>query len=189
MGFKVGSLAAGLRELRKRGIDGVIIGSTIYLLRLGLKELEDDVDLFTTTVSPTIDEDLIRDVAEELNCFLGQTGWGTPQLRCVFNEDEITFDLYENLYDFYIPEEFLVNSEDFKVGRESVRLLRVEDYLILKAKTGRVEDEEDLRLLADYIKSRKLRINLNVLREHMGLFEEYEQRIILRKLREAGILR
>ncbi|MEM4830785.1 MAG: nucleotidyltransferase, partial [Zestosphaera sp.] len=64
MPYSVGCLAEVLKRLDAGGIKGVIIGSTVYALRLELRELEDDVDLFTTTLSPVFDEDIVLKVAE-----------------------------------------------------------------------------------------------------------------------------
>jgi len=185
--YGLDALAEGLKALRERGVDGVVIGSTSFLLRVGVKEFEDDVDLFTTTISPSFDEEVIMGVAEELGCFTGQTGWGTPQLRCSFRGSDIVFEFYENIYDFYVPEAMLQDADVVKVKGVDVRLLRVEDYLILKARAGRAEDEEDLKEVGKLIKQGKLSIRKEIIYDRMKLFEEYEEGLILRKIREAGI--
>jgi len=180
-------LAEIIKALRSKGIDGVIIGSTSYMLALGLKEFEDDVDIFVTSLSPTFDEDVIRSRAEELGCFVGQTEWGTPQLHCRIKGKDIIVELYENMYDFYIPEDMLNEAITYKVNDVEVKALRVEDYIIIKAKTGRERDIEDIRYLSDLIKSGELKINTNMMKKRLRLFEDYEVRLITRKLEGVSI--
>ncbi len=187
MVFSRECLAEAIRSLREKGIDGVIIGSTTYMLKAGFKEFEDDVDLFTTSISPSFDDELVFQVANELGCFTGQTEWGTPQLRCPIESCDLIIELYENMFDFYVPEEMISNAETYVIKGVKVKALRVEDYLTLKAKAGRQEDLEDLQFLADLIKAGKLKINKNLILSRLKLFEEYEEKLILRRLREAGI--
>ncbi len=187
MGFNRSVLASIIKSLRDRGIDGVIVGSTCYMLYLGLKEFEDDIDLFTTTVSPTFDEDLIRECSEDLGCFLGQTEWGTPQLRCSVSGVEVIVELYENMYDFYIPTEMLEDAVKYNVEGIEVKALRIEDYILIKAKSGREKDVADIHYLGDLIKSNKVRIDKGVMRKRLNLFEDFEVRLIKRRLESIGI--
>jgi len=180
-------LAEAIKALRSKGIDGVIVGSTSYMLALGLKEFEDDLDIFVTSLSPTFDEDVIRSGAEELGCFVGQTEWGTPQLHCRIKDKDIVIELYENMYDFYIPEEMLNEAVTYKVNDVEVKALRVEDYIIIKAKTGRERDIEDIRYLSDLVRSKKLRIDLDIMKKRLKLFEDFEVRLIVKKLKTIGI--
>ncbi|RLG82199.1 MAG: nucleotidyltransferase [Thermoprotei archaeon] len=186
VGYSKSTFALAINKLRSHGIDGVIIGSTVIMLRIGVKELEDDIDLFTTSVSPIFDEDLIRDVANTLGCFIGQTEWGTPQLRCVLNSDEVVIELYENMYDFYIPQQMIREAVSIRIEGVNIRLLKPGDYIILKAKAGREKDIEDLRAIAGLIKSSKVRISMELVKDHLKLFEEYEAKLIRKRLKECG---
>ncbi len=183
------ALARVLKGLREHGVDGVIIGSTVYALRLGFKEFEDDVDLFTTTVSPSFDEDVVAEAADALNCMVCQHGWGGPQLRCPVGCEEVTVELHENIYDFYVPEEMLNDAETVKVCGTPLRLLRIEDYLVLKAKAGREKDLEDLRYLSDIIRKGKLRINTKLIISRLALFDECDSRLIIKRLRACGVIK
>ncbi|OYT44254.1 MAG: nucleotidyltransferase [Desulfurococcales archaeon ex4484_42] len=180
-------LAEIIKALRSKGIDGVIIGSTSYMLALGFKEFEDDLDIFVTSLSPTFDEDVIRSRAEELGCFVGQTEWGTPQLHCRIKGKDIIVELYENMYDFYIPEDMLNEAITYRVNDVKVKALKIEDYIIIKVKTGRERDIEDVRYLSDLIRSGKLKIDMNIMRKRLRLFEDYEVRLITKKLESVGI--
>ncbi len=187
MGYSRKSLAKAIAQLRENGIDGVVIGSTVYMVRLGFHELEDDVDLFTTSIMPSFDEDVVLNAAETLGCFLGQNEWGGPQLKCPIDEEEVTVELHENIYDFYVPQEILDDAETLSVAGVDVRMIRVEDYLVLKAKAGRDQDLEDLRYLSDLIKNGKLKIRKELLRQRLSLFDEYESKLIIKRLRDSGI--
>lgn len=187
MGFSRECLAEVATSLRERGIEGVIIGSTTYMLKLGLKEFEDDVDIFTTNISPSFDEEVILQAANELGCFTGQTEWGTPQLRCSFGSCDIVIELYENMYDFYVPDDMINDAETHRVGGTEIKALLVEDYICLKAKAGRQKDLEDLQFLSDLIKAGKLKIRKDLIVSRLKLFEEYEEKLILRRLKESGI--
>jgi len=187
MGFKRETLAEVISRLRSNGIDGVIIGSTVYMIYLKLKEFEDDIDIFTTTISPTFDEDIIREAAKKLKCIVGQTEWGTPQLRCHFSGDEVTIELHENIYDFYIPNKIIEDAKTVSIGSVDIKILRLEDYLVLKAKAGRDVDFEDLRFLVDLINSKDLSINISKIIERLNLFDEYEAKLIRKRLKEVGL--
>ena len=173
--------------LSSEGIEGVIIGSTTYMLHLGFKELEDDVDIFTTSISPTIDEEVIRRLASKYGYFLGQTEWGTPQLHVRIDEYELIVEFYENMYDFFIPQEVINDAITYSIAGQEVKAIRVEDYIILKAKAGRDKDIEDLNYLSDLIRCHDLRINTKVMRERLKLFEDYEAKLIIKRLSSVGI--
>jgi len=181
------ALAEAIRSLKDGGIDGIVVGSTSYMLYLGFKEFEDDLDIFVTSISPTFEEDLIRELASKLGCFVGQTEWGTPQLSCSFSGESITIELYENMYDFYIPEGFVASAKEYRVGGVEVKALRIDHYIILKAKAGREKDLEDLNYLADLIKAGKIRVNTRSLKDYLSEFEDYEAKLIVKRLNKAGI--
>jgi len=185
--FSRKALATAIKRLRDEGIEGVIIGSTSYMLALNLREFEDDIDLFVTSLSPTFDEEVIREKAEELGCFVGQTEWGTPQLHCTFEGYNIVIELYENMYDFYIPEVMLNEAIEYKINDTAIKSLRVEDYIVLKAKSGRDKDVEDLMYLGDLIKDGRLSIKSRIIKDRLKYFEDYEINLIMKRLRSIGL--
>lgn len=187
MVYDVTCLAEVLRSLSAEGLEGVIVGSTAYALRLGLRKFEDDVDLFATNFSPVFDEGLVRDAADKIGCEVGVSEWGTPRLECaVGGECVVPVELHENIHDLYIPPEIVEGAETLSVGGFEVRAIRVEDYVLLKARAGRGHDIEDLNYIADLIKSGSLRIDLRLVRDRLKIFEEDEQRLIVRRLADAG---
>lgn len=186
--YSISCLADVLRKLGAGGISGVIIGSTVYALRLGASELEDDVDLFTTTISPVFNEDVVLEVAEEIGCQVGSTEWGTPSLECALSSEcVIVVELYENIHDFYIPSEMLMEAETLEIEGVEVRALKIEDYIILKARAGREQDMETLSYISDLIRSKALKVDFKILSERLNLFNEDEQKLIMRRLSTAGI--
>ncbi|MFN3267838.1 MAG: nucleotidyltransferase [Zestosphaera sp.] len=188
MPYSISCLADVLRKLGAGGISGVIIGSTVYALRLGVSELEDDVDLFATTISPVFNEDVVFEVAEEIGCQVGSTEWGTPSLECALSSEcVIVVELYENIHDFYIPSEMLMEAETLEIEGVEVRALKIEDYIILKARAGRQQDMETLSYISDLIKSKALKVNFKILSERLNLFDEDEQKLIMRRLSTANI--
>ncbi len=189
MAYDRGALAQVMKGLREHGVDGVIIGSTSYALRLGFREFEDDVDLFTTTISPSFDENIVADAADALNCMLCQHGWGGPQLRCPVGCEEVIVELHENIYDFYVPQEMLNDAETINVCDVPLKLIRIEDYLVLKAKAGRECDLEDLKYLSDMIRKGRLRINTNLLMSRLDLFDECDYKLIIKRLRICNIIK
>lgn len=188
MPYSIGCLAEALRRLSFEGIGGVIIGSTTYALRLGVKELEDDVDLFTTTISPVFDEDVVFEAAEKIGCQLGSTEWGTPSLECVLSSEcVVPIELYENIHDFYVPSEMLEEAETLEIEGVEVRVLRIEDYIILKARAGREQDMETLSYISDLIKSKALKVDSKILTGRLSLFDEDERKLIMRRLNTVSI--
>lgn len=188
MPYGVECLAEVLRRLGGEGVKGVIIGSTVYALRLGVRELEDDVDLFTTTISPVFDEDLILEVAERIGCRVGSTEWGTPSLECVLgSECVIVVELYENIHDLYVPPEMLEGAETVEIEGVEVKVLRLEDYILLKARAGREQDLETLSYISDLIKNKALKVDFKTLKERLNLFDEDEQKLVIRRLSATGV--
>ncbi len=187
MGYNICLLAEAVKLLRSKGIDGVVVGSTVYMIKLRIKELEDDIDIFTTTISPTIDEDLIAEFAEDHECVLGQNFWGGPQLKCMINNQEVTIELHENIYDYYIPPQIVNECGEVEICGVNIKLINLEDYLVLKAKAGREKDLEDLRYLSDLISRGKLKVSLDKVMKRINLFGE-EAGLITRRLKQCGIL-
>lgn len=187
MVYDVRCLAEVLKSMSAEGLEGVIVGSTAYALRLGVREFEDDVDLFATNFSPIFDEGLVRDAADKIGCEVGVSEWGTPRLECAVGGGcVIPVELHENIHDFYIPHEIVEGSETIAVGDFEARVIRVEDYVLLKARAGRDHDIEDLNYIADLIESGVLRIDLRLVRDRLKIFEEDEQRLIARRLADTG---
>ncbi len=165
---KVGDILVKIRSL----LDFVIIGDTVIDLELNKKGTESDVDLFSTSLSVFFEEDRIREFAYSSGWDFGKTPFDTPRLIIPVNDEQLQVDLYENIQDFYVPQEIIENSMLRKIGHEKFRVIRFEDYLLLKANAFREEDEDELRTIVYLIGEGKLKIDKQYLLSHISLFSE-----------------
>ncbi|MEM2021493.1 MAG: nucleotidyltransferase [Zestosphaera sp.] len=188
MTYSVRCFADVLGRLKEGGLDGVVIGSTAYALRLGVKEFEDDVDLFATSFSPISDEDMVYDVAERVGCQVGSSEWGTARLECIVGgECVVPVEFHENIHDFYIPPEVIEGAEALVLEGVEVKVIRVEDYILLKARAGRDQDLEDLGYISDLIRTGELKIDFKLIKNRLKLFDEDDRRLITRRLISVNV--
>ncbi len=187
MPYTIKDIAWLVKKLGDEGIHGVIIGSTVIDLELRRKAFEDDIDFFVLEPSPLIEEDRYREIAYRNNWQMSYTALGTPKLvvRLPSGEEAIV-EFYENIHDFYIPLEMIENAPSKRIGGDSIRLIRPEDYIVLKAKAAREPDIEDLRIVKEYIDSGKLRIDERIIKRDIELLPEEDRRFVVHKLRELG---
>ncbi len=180
--FSSRALSRMIGLLRAEGIDGVVIGSTSVELALGRESFEGDVDLFVTSTSVLVNYSVLEELARSRGCILGSTWLGTPSITCFVDGYEVTVDLYENLYDFYIPDEIIEGAVEYDVLGTSVRAVRPEDYVVLKAVAGRTEDLEALRSIGGLARSRRLKLDRELVESRARLFSDAQ--VILRRLSE-----
>ncbi|BCU70471.1 nucleotidyltransferase [Stygiolobus caldivivus] len=179
---KVGEVLKEIRQLT----DFIIIGDTIVDLELGKKGTESDVDLFVLSVSVFIDEDRIREFAFDRGWDFGKTPIDTPRLVVGVDDEQLQIDMYENIQDFFVPQEIIDNATERKIGNERFRVIRIEDYILLKANAFREEDEDELKTLVYLIGSGKIEIDKNYLKSHIQFFEE-NTKSIEDRLKSIGI--
>ncbi len=189
MAYRVEDLAWLVEKLRSHGVAGVIVGSTIVQLELRQKELEDDVDFFVQEPSPLLEEEAYSAIAVEEGWDYSMTALGTPKLIVKTPRGrEIIAEFYENILDFYIPPQMLERATSKKISGVQVKLLQLEDYIVLKAKAAREHDVEDLRIIKEYVDAGRLRVNRRKIREALEWIPESERSIAVSKLRETGFL-
>jgi len=176
--------AAAVRALLDNGFRFTVIGGTVVEVELGSKDLGDDVDVFAESPDPVIEEEEYYRVAEEQGWVIGQTWLGTPRVIVRVNQREVPVEFYENIHDFYVPPEILEAARKVRVKGVTVRMIRVEDHLVLKANAGRGSDMERLKELARLAKKGKLRVDPARLREAASYFDD--EKGILNRLRSAG---
>jgi len=179
-------LAGIIDKLRSRGFKGVVIGSTVIQLYLGSKKLEDDVDFFALEPSPLIEEDFYRGIASEHGWGFSYTELGTPRLIVRLPRGEVVLEFYENIHDFYIPEEMLRRAPVERVQGVPVQHLLKEDYVVLKAKAGRNKDIQDLRRIYSLYKTGRLKLDARLLREALQLLPEDDARLAAKRLKSIG---
>ncbi len=184
--YTVKQLAKAIELLQSEGIDGFIVGSTVVQLALRRKELEDDVDLFVTSISPLLDEDLIRSIAYRHGWSVGYTELGTPSISMRINSAEIRVDLYENIMDFYIPTQALeVCRRSIVVEGVEIKHVAPECWAVFKAKRGAISDKNELAELRRLEEEGYIKLDRNLMKAVASLYEEDEKHII-NTLRSVG---
>ena len=180
--YSVDELAVIMGKIAEAGIDAVIIGGTVVELSLKARRFKGDIDLFAVEPSPLLDEEVFRNLAEREGWDYSYTELGTPRLLAKTSSGEVPVEFYENIYDFYVPLEMLREATSIRLRGLRVRIISVEDYLVLKARAG---EERDLARLKELASMPRLKVDTRRIRERAGLFED-ESDIILRRLRDAG---
>ena len=189
MPYTLRDLAWVLGRLEEHGIKGVIVGSTIVELELRRREFVDDIDLFVKEPSPMLEEDKYTQIASEEKWGYSYTSLGTPKLVArTPRGSEVVVEFYENILDFYIPEEMLARAGSKKIEGRTIKLLKLEDYIVLKAKAARETDVEDLRIIREYVEERKLKVDEKALKQALEFLPEEDRSLALSKLRETGFI-
>lgn len=177
-----------LSRLKRANVEFVIIGSTVLQLALRSAEFEGDVDLFVVKPSPVAEEEFFRGLAGSNGWGVGYTDLGTPRLLAKSGSGrEVTVELYENIYDFYIPEEILASARKIKLRGEALRVIRLEDYVVLKARAGREDDLRVLKEVASMSATGRLHLDKRLVEKRLELFEE-DAEVIRRRLKGVGLL-
>ncbi|MEM4507538.1 MAG: nucleotidyltransferase [Acidilobaceae archaeon] len=180
------AFAEAVKALYEEGFEFVVIGGTIVELLLNSNDLGDDVDVFSQ--NPLIyDEEVFASVASSRRWVLGQTWLGTPRLVVRTSIEEVLFEFYDNIHDFYVPPSFLEKrTSSIRIGDVEVRTLGLEEYLTLKANAGRSSDMNRLKEISRIVRAGKLSIDKTRLYEDALEFED--SHVILRRLREAELI-
>ncbi|BFH73227.1 nucleotidyltransferase [Sulfurisphaera javensis] len=165
---KVGEVLSEIKQLT----DFVIIGDTIVDISLGRKGTESDVDLFILSLSVLIDEDKIRDFAYDRGWDFGKTPIDTPRIIATVDDDQLQIDMYENIQDFFVPKEIINSAIEIRLGKEKFKIIKLEDYILLKTNAFREEDEDELKTITYLLGEGKLSIDKKYLESHIDLFEE-----------------
>lgn len=188
MAYTVDDLASVLGRIYSYGIEGVIIGSTVFYLKIKEKQLKDDIDLFVTKPSPLVEEEEYVRIAYRESWEISYTDIGTPRFIIKHPSGEIIVEFYENIHDFYIPEEIISSSTKIRIRNVDIKIVHLEDYIVLKAKAARESDIEFLKQLKTYINKGRIKINKKRIQETISLFPHEEQSFIRNKLYETGII-
>jgi predicted nucleotidyltransferase len=176
------ALAKILDLLGREGISGVLVGSTALQLAAGMQGFEGDVDLFVTSTSVLANLGIVEEFVRRYGCLLGSTWVGTPSITCYVDGEEVVVDLYENMHDFYIPNEILEDSVEYEVQGIRVRAVRPEDYLVLKAVSSAMEDPDVVESLRGFLRSKRIKLNRRLIESRLQLFEDPQA--IMRRLGE-----
>ena len=177
------AFSAAVRLLLDRGFRFTVIGGTVVELALGSRDLGPDVDVFAEEPNVLFEEEYHR-VAEELGWSVGQTWLGTPSLIASVEGESFPIEFYDNLFDFNVPPEILERAKAVNVQGVRVRMVSVEDHIVLKANRGLGQDMDRLKELARLAKKGRLKVDPSRLREAASYFPD--EKVILRRLRDAG---
>lgn len=186
MSFKLDDLVYIMEKLNENGIDAVIIGGTVVELEARSKTFTGDIDLFPLKPSPTMEEGYYYEVAEKLNWDYGQTGLGTPKFVAKTGSGPVEVEFYDNILDFYVPEEILKEAKTINVKGVPIKRISVEDYLVLKSRSELPTTVDVLRGVYELWKSGKISINVRRIKERLNLFPPEEVPIMRGRLKEAG---
>ncbi|ESQ25701.1 MAG: putative nucleotidyltransferase [uncultured Acidilobus sp. JCHS] len=181
------AFAAALRALLDNGFRFTIIGGSVISIAAELDDMGDDIDLFAESPSVVEAEEAYGRAADLNHWDLGQTWLGTPRITMVVEAEEVPVEFYDNLYDFYVPERFIHEAKRVDVEGVKVKVIKPEEYLALKGRAGREEDLEGLKRVADLVKRGRLKVSYEEIEKAVEEFDEAQ--IIMRRLREAGIIR
>ena len=176
------SFAKAIRLLLDNGFQFTVIGGTVIEVAIGSKDLGPDIDLFAEEPNVFMEEEYYR-IAEELGWGVGQTWLGTPALIARL-EEEFPIEFYDNLFDFHVPEEILHRAIRVNVGGVRVKMITIEDHIVLKANAGRSSDIDRLKELSKLVKKGKLKVDSRKMQEAAKLFPD--EKVILRRLRDSG---
>ena len=178
--------AEALKTLLDLEFRFTVIGGSVVELALGSSDLGEDIDVFAEHPSIIFEESAYRRVAEENLWDIGQTWLGTLRLIIRAGEEEVPVEFYDNIHDFYVPELIIRRSVKVPVDELRVKMILLEDYLVLKANAGRSGDIERLKEIGRLIKRKKISLDTRKILEAASEFEEKD--VILRRLRDATIL-
>ncbi|NPA85146.1 MAG: nucleotidyltransferase [Crenarchaeota archaeon] len=187
MTYKIDDLVYIMKKLQENDIDSVIIGGTAIELELRKKTFSGDLDLFPTNHFALIEEDLFRSVADKEGWEYGHTGLGTPKVVAKGPKSEVEVEFYDNIMDFYVPDEILNEAKSIEIGGVKIKKISPEDYVVLKSRS---EDPIAINIISgikELADQGKITLNVRKIRERLELFPETDVPLMRKRLKEAGI--
>ncbi len=181
MDYTVGELALVLKEFIDAGVKFVVIGDAVVQLKLGIRELEGDLDLFVLEPSIISEEDFYVSLAEEKDWVYTRTEAGTPRIIAKAGASEIIVELYENIFDIYVPAAFIDEAKVIEVNGVKVKSIGLEEYFVLKARQG-----VDLNKLSKYLKQLK-KLDRGLIERALKFMPEEDKKTILSRLKDVGV--
>jgi len=182
-------VTAVVSALLRKGVDCVLIGSSILPLIYGLKWEVHDIDLFIINKSTIMEPEIFEEIARENDWDVGMDMHGMMYYEVLVDGDVVRVDLMENILDIYIPEPIIANSIIKKLDGTELRAIRLEDLVVLKAREASEEGDEFLSKIAELTADPEGRVKLDkdYLRRVIEYFPEDERDSITRRLERSGI--
>jgi predicted nucleotidyltransferase len=182
----VRTLGIVARELKRRGIEFVLVGSAVLPVVYRLDYDPHDIDLFILNKSTILDSELFEEIARENDWDVGTSEHGTLYYELVVGGDIVRVDLLENVLDVYIPEELVRSAREVDADGVKVMAIGLEELLVLKAKVATREAEEFINSVARMALERNIKLDYSKMRRYSELFPD-DAEGILKRLRRNGI--
>ncbi len=175
-------------ELSKRDIEFVLIGSAILPLLYDIDWNVHDIDIFITNKSTIMEPEVFEEIAKENDWDVGMDMNGMMYYEILINAQVIRVDLMENILDIYIPEDMIRNATKTRINGMEIRSIRLEDFLVLKAREASEEGDEDLSRIAEILADPESRISIdkNYLKRAINYYPD-DKESIERRLEKSGI--
>jgi len=173
--------------LSQKGIDAVIVGEVCLQLLYKIPVETRDFAVFILNKSPFLEPQVFEEIGAENGWDVGFTDIGTPYYLIRKNGEEYVVELIENIGDIYIPDRMLKNAMQVKINDIKVKVLRLEDYILIACRTSRPEDYNFLERIKKLKNMGKIKINTKYLSKNISLFKEDES-FIRRRLAEYHIM-
>ncbi len=156
-------------------------------MEMGNKTFEGDIDLFVTSTSPLLEANKINEIAREKGWSIGVTTLGTPSITMTVNDEEVVVELFENIMDFYIPQELIeLCKQEYEISGEKISCISKECWMVLKARRGSNQDLAKLSMVIELAKKNDIKIDKNKLRNAIELFQD-ESLHIYERLKNLGL--
>ena len=182
------ALASVVKALSSRGIDSVLIGSAVLTITYNVEDYDPgDIDLFITNASTVTQYELFEEIARENDWDIGNTMHGTVFYEVLVGGELVRVDLLENILDIYVPIQMIENALRIEVDGVETRSIRLEDQLLLKARSETREGEEFIAWVAEKVAEGSLRLDTKYLISALNYFSEEERESIAKRLRKNGI--
>ena len=182
------ALVSVVKALHSRGIDSVLIGSAVLTITYNVKEFDPgDIDLFITNASTVTQYEMFEEIARENDWDIGNTMHGTVFYEVLVGGELVRVDLLENILDIYVPVQMLENALKIRVDGVETKSIRLEDQLLLKARSETKEGEEFIAWVAERVAEGSLKIDMRYLASALSYFPEEERESIAKRLRKNGI--
>ena len=182
------ALASVVKALSSKGIDSVLIGSAVLTITYNGEDYDPgDIDLFITNASTVTQYELFEEIARENDWDIGNTMHGTVFYEVLVGGELVRVDLLENILDIYVPMQMIENALRIEVDGVEAKSIRLEDQLLLKARSETREGEEFIAWVAEKVAEGSLRLDTKYLISALNYFSEEERESIAKRLRKNGI--
>ncbi len=170
--------------LSEENFDVILIGSSVFSLYRKSNEIGEDIDFFSISPDPLIEEEEYLVLAEKQGWELERSWIDTPVL---VTGSGVRIEFYSNMMEFEFPMEFLDELKEWKIGNVRFKSVNLEQALLLKARAALVSDVHK-KALESLISDKKLSFDKERLARYLGYFSEETRNVMKRVLKETGLV-